>query len=102
LIELFTKDGKVVYRTKCLELEHAARFAKCLGANARFAEIEISESTRAKGERRWIVEFQPANVERQAEMAERQQAAREERAATEGQSYHFVLDKDGGRAFYLC
>ena len=88
------------YRTKCLTIEAAARFATCLNANARFTEVEIVESQRAKGEARWFVQFLPASAERQAEMLDRQQATRAERAATQG--FTFLLDKDGGRPFYWC
>jgi hypothetical protein len=99
-MEIIAQNGQVVYRTRCLEIEQAAWFAKCLGANPRFTGIEIAESSRAKGERRWFVAFAPANEERQAAMVERQQTAREERAAA--RQYTFCLDKNSGRALFWC
>jgi hypothetical protein len=66
-MELFTKDGKVAYRAKCLALEQPARFVQCLGANTWFAEIQ----------------FQSANALRQAEMVERQQGARAARGGAD-------------------
>jgi hypothetical protein len=80
-MEIVAQNGKIVYRTRCMELEAAARFARCLTANSRFEEVTIEQSGRARGERRWFVAFAPSNEERQAAMVERQQTAREERAA---------------------
>jgi hypothetical protein len=99
-MEIVAQNGQIVYRTKCLTLDAAARFAKCLVANSRFLGVEIAESNRANGDKRWFVQFRPQNPERQAEMRERQQTAREERAQV--QQFAFCLDKDGGRPFYWC
>src|SRR5207248_8599080 len=79
---------------------HAARFAQCVSANPRFTEVSVGSSSRAKGDACWFVSFRPVSEERQADMAARQQMPREERALTEGSAYVWVLDKDGGRAFF--
>src|SRR5262245_30638995 len=100
IMELIAKNGTIIYRTKLMDLDHAARFARCLGSNSRFEQVTIEQSRRATGERCWFVAFAPANIVRQAAMVERQQTAREERAAL--QDFDFVLDKDAGRPFCWC
>jgi hypothetical protein len=99
-VELIAKNGQVVYRTRTLTLNQAAAFARCLQGNNRFTGVEIIESDRARGAARWFVTFLPSNEVRQEAMAERQQTAREERAAE--QEFTFVLDKDAGRPFCWC
>ena len=88
----FSEMGRISYRTKCMDLERAGRFARCLSANGRFADVEIRESKRAKGAERWFVCFLPVNPARIEAMVERQQSARAERAVTE--SFTVVADPD--------
>ena len=88
------------FRTKCMVLAQAARFAKCLEGNSRFLGVEITESTRAKSDKRWFVAFTPSNPERVQAILDRQQDARAQRAAE--QTFSFMLDKDGGRPFLWC
>jgi hypothetical protein len=92
IMESFVAMQQLSFRTKCLNIERAAAFARALNANRRFTEVEIRESKRAKGEARWFVCFLPANPLRQAAMVDRQQSARAERAATE--SFTVVADPD--------
>jgi hypothetical protein len=99
-MQRITNRGSLSYRTKCMELDAAARFARALGANERFTEVSLEESPRAKSSKRWYVQFLPANLERVADMLEREQDARAERART--QEFTFCLDKNGGRPFFWC
>jgi hypothetical protein len=93
--ETINSDGTISYRTKLLrDLQFAARFARCLRANAtRFCDVEIVPSLKAKGDA-WYVSFRPINRERQIEMLERQADARRQRAAEEGLDYIFWADPD--------
>ena len=95
-----TQTGQVSYRTKLMELERAASFAKALGANDRFKGVTIETSARAKSAARYFVQFSPTNTDRYQEMLDREQDARALRAC-EG-SFTFLADKDAGRAFYWC
>ena len=81
----------VVYRTRCLPLEAAGRFARCLAANAQYTGVEIAESKRAKGEARWFVSYLPSRGERVEEMVAREQDKRELRALR--QEFTFVQDQ---------
>jgi hypothetical protein len=83
-----------------MTLARAAAFSKCLEANDDFSVVAIEESQRAKGEARWFVVFVPVNPQRLADIADRQQDARAQRAADEGANYLFALDKDAGRPFF--
>ena len=80
------------FRTKLMEQSQAERFARCLRANPRFANVELVTSKAAKSERNVFVAFEPASEERQAELLGQVQGEREVRAATEGQHYVFCLD----------
>ena len=62
--------------------------------------MSIETSERAKSEKRYFVQFLPANVERVQEMLDRQQSAREERA--QSQEFTFLLDKEHGQPFFCC
>lgn len=99
-MEMILKNEGVVYRTKCMTLERAAGFARCLEGNARFEGIEIAESRRAKGEARWFVLYAPTNSDRRWDMVTRQQEGRLARAFE--QSFTFCADKDAGRLFFWC
>jgi predicted nucleic acid-binding Zn finger protein len=90
--------GAVQYRTRCLSIQAAGAFARCLRGNAKFTGIEIAESKRARGEKRWIVLFTPSNAARVEDMQERQQGSRAQRAVE--QSFTFCLDKDSGQPFF--
>jgi len=90
----------ITYRSKCLTEPKAQRFARCLEANARFSDITLCRSNRAKSDTCWFVSFRPVSEERQAQMFSKQQMSREERALTEGSAYVWALDKDAGRAFW--
>jgi hypothetical protein len=96
----FAANGTVSYRTKLMETAAAWRFATCLKANARFTDVAMNHSSRAKGAARYFVTYRPRNPERQAEMLTRQQVARQERA--ESERFEFLADKDGGRVFHWC
>lgn len=98
-MEILAQTG-AFFRTKLMDLARAAAFARCIGANERFAEVTIETSTRAKSERKYFVQFQPASDERKGAILDRQQDARAERAATQG--FTFCLDKDAGRPFFWC
>jgi hypothetical protein len=93
-------NGTISYRTKCLTIDAAGRFAKCLGANARFTDITIENSLRAKGPRAWFVRFAPSNPDRVQDLLDRAQTARARRACE--QEFTFCLDKDAGRPFFWC
>lgn len=89
----FVEAGMISFRTRCMDLERAARFARCLAANEkRFTDVEIRESKRAKGDARWFVCFLPVNAARVGAMLDHQQQSREERAST--QSFTVVADPD--------
>jgi predicted nucleic acid-binding Zn finger protein len=98
-MQSLSRDG-ACYRTKLLDLEQAARFARCLGANPLFSAVAVEESPRSAG--RFFVSFVPTNPERRQAMVAREQDKRHEKAVTEGQRYLFCLDKDGGRPFFWC
>src|SRR5262249_8402500 len=86
-METITNRGSLTYRTKVLPKAEAEAFARCLPANPNFARVEVTESARAKGEARFVVEFLPANPERIAEMVDRQQDRRQAKAEGEGRQY---------------
>jgi SWIM zinc finger len=88
----FPEMGRISFRTKCLTIERAGAFARALNANSRFTDVEIRESKKAKGDVRWFVCFLPSSPARQAAMLEREQSAREDRAAT--QAFTVVKDPD--------
>lgn len=90
------------YRTRCMDLERAARFARCLGANPRFARVTIEESGRAKGSNRYFVQYAPVNGEQLAARMADQQEQRAARAAAEGHGYTFCRDLIGGNVFHWC
>jgi SWIM zinc finger len=94
----FIEMGRLTFRTRLMEIEKAARFAKCLQANARFTGVEIQTSRRATSEIRYFVTFLPSNPERIQAMLESQQATRAERA--ESQVFTFCADLD--HPFYFC
>src|SRR5689334_1775846 len=87
------------FRTKPLSREQAERFARCLQANSRFTEVNVNAS-RSPG--KFTVHYQPASDQRYRELLAGERAEREVKAVTEGSEYVFVLDKDGGRAFFHC
>lgn len=84
------------YRTKPLAQAQAERFAQCISHNAAFTNVEVQPS---KSAGKFVVLYQPSNAQRLAELLDGEQAKREERAATEGQGYLFVLD-DSSRYFH--
>lgn len=86
------------YRSKLLPLHRAASFARALSANSRFLAVEIQESPRAKGDKRWFVRYLPSNAQRVQAMVDRQQQAREERAAKEP----FTFAQDPDHPFLWC
>jgi len=88
------------HRTKCLTIDAAGRFAKCLMANSRFTDITIENSPRAKGDRAWFVRFAPSNPDRLQDLLDHHQDARARRACE--QAFTFCLDKDAGRPFFWC
>jgi hypothetical protein len=90
--------GKLTFRTKILTQQHAESFCKALQAHSAFIEVEVQESPRAKGEKRFFVSYLPAKLERQEAMRDRQQSAREDRART--QQFTFVKDSD--HPFFHC
>ena len=99
-ITIVGSPAGISYRTKCLPKLQAERFAKCLAANPRFIDVDITQSLKAKSERCWFVTYRPVSEARQAAMVAMQQESREERALAEGANYVWCLDKDGGRPFY--
>lgn len=98
-METISRAG-VAYRTRGMELEAAARFARCLRANSRFQGVELREIGRAKSERKWFVSYIPANIARVVDMIRRQQDARAERASE--QPFTFVEDRDSSQPFAWC
>jgi hypothetical protein len=94
----FDASGMLTFRTRLMELEPAARFAKCIAANPRFGAVEIVTSRRAKGERRFYVTYLPTNEARLAAIVDRQQSARAKRATEQD----FVFCHDGDHDFFHC
>jgi hypothetical protein len=97
-METITQNGRLIFRTKVLSQAQAESFCKALTAHRSFIEVSVEESPRAKGEKRWFVQYLPANLTRQEAMRDRQQSAREERART--QQFTFVRDSD--HPYYHC
>jgi hypothetical protein len=98
---LYTSDGFFAYRSRCMEYERAQAFALCLRANStRFTGVDLSHSERAKGSRSWFVTFAPVNPDRMADIGDRENAARIQRADREGAAYLYMLDVDSPRPFY--
>jgi hypothetical protein len=88
-----TQAGAIVYRTKNMDIAHAAAFARCIEANnGRFTSVEIVEA-RTK-EEAYFVTFRPVSPERQGDMYEQQWNVRKERAEQEGAEYIFWRDTD--------
>ncbi len=90
----FTHAG-ANYRTKLMTADAAARFARCLSGNGRFAHVAVVESPLAKGEKRHFIAYRPASEARQAELLQDAQDERLVRAALQGHRYEFVLDESG-------
>jgi hypothetical protein len=97
-METITQTGKLTFRTKILTQQHAESFCRALKAHSAFIEVEVQESPRARGEKRFFVSYLPARLEHQEAMRDRQQSAREERART--QQFTFVRDSD--HPYYHC
>lgn len=97
-MESFDSTGMLTFRTRLMELEPAARFARCVQANARFGAVEIQTSRRAKGERKFFVTYLPTSEARLEALVDRQQQARAQRAAEQ----EFVFCHDGDHDFYHC
>lgn len=95
----FTEMRPPSFRTILLDIEQAGRWARCLAANARFTNVEIQISRRAKSaDVRYFVTWQPASPARQAAMMDRQQNLRARRADEE----QFTFCHDGDHDFYHC
>jgi SWIM zinc finger len=85
------------YRTQLLTRDHAEQFAACLEANPLFQDVEILESPRAKGDRRWYVAYAPATEEAREALLHRQQDRRIATALVEFDDYLIV---PSGAGFY--
>lgn len=88
------------FRTKLLCLPHAQSFAEALRANAMWDSVEVFESRRAKGERRWYVAYEPASDGAKKALVRRHQDRRAARATAELDEYLIVPD-EGGRFFWV-
>ena len=85
--------GAVVYRTKLMEAERAAAYARMIGANeTRFCAVKIVASTGKTA--RYFVEFRPVNIQRQADLYEVEYNKNVARAASEGADYIYWKDTD--------
>lgn len=82
----------VTYRTKLLSEKQASAFAAALRANSRFAMVSVERSSRARGEKAFIVRFEPSNAARKEALVNNAQDQRTERALT--QSFTFCRDTD--------
>jgi predicted nucleic acid-binding Zn finger protein len=86
-------DGAIVYRTKLMEAERAAAFARMIGANAtRFEAVQIVPSN-GKTERFYIT-FRPVSAAKQSEMYQAEYDKNADRATIEGADYLFWKDPD--------
>lgn len=95
-MQRITQDG-VKWRTKLMTYDMAARFANCIGANRRFAGVNVLESGQAKHpERRYFVEYLPASTARREELWHGQQFSRLDRAVEQLGDYQFVQDGEHG------
>lgn len=97
---LFLQTGEIRFRTRLLSFTQAERFGKCLRGNDRFRDVAVNLSEQARSERAYFVTFAPVNRDRVADMVDRQQETRTERAEREGADYRYFLDTDAVRPFY--
>jgi hypothetical protein len=91
-VESFNHQG-ITYRTKLISGQQAESFARALTAHPSFIEVQVEQSPRAKGEKRFYVRYKPTSARCQEAMKDRQQSAREERA--KAQLFTFVRDESG-------
>jgi hypothetical protein len=85
---IITNDGFILYRTTLMPWARAAAFAKCIATNARFTDVELLPSAKAKGDQYYII-FRPTNTERQLDMYQAEYDKRAQRAEEEGGDYIF-------------
>jgi len=65
--------------------------------------VSVAESQKTKHPvRRWFVTFQPSNPDRMADIGDREQAARIQRADREGAGYLYVENEDAIRPTFYC
>lgn len=99
-----TRDGDtLVKRTVLMTKVQAFNFLKCQNANPNVLSESacVVRSGRAKGERKWFVEWVPKNPVRQAEMYTKFDTDRQRRAELEFADYEFhPLDDRPG--WYWC
>ena len=83
------KTGEVCYKSKPMNIDRAARFARCIDKNTRFYGVEIVP---AKAGENFYVQFRTkTNSAYEVEFN-----ARAQRAAVEGADYIFWQDADKG------
>ena len=80
-------NGRLGYRSDLMKEQEAFRFARCLTANERFTEVFVFHDPRAKGERAWYLQWQPATDEAGLEILARLIAKQNLRAQKEGEQY---------------
>jgi len=98
-METLSRNGGQ-FRTKLMSLGQAEQFAKCLRANPRFVGVSVNFSTRAKETANRFVTFLPTSDPSGQRILDRQQGARDQRAAEQIGNYTFLMD-DSCR-FYYC
>lgn len=92
-------SGAIVYRTVLMEMNRAAAFARCIGGNTHFRDVEISDPRGKRGKR--FVSFRPTSSDRQGVMYQHQMDIRAARAANEGEDYIFWPDPDCRGSYWV-
>ena len=99
-MQSITRTGEAGFRTRLMQREQAARFAKCLAANAQFQSALVCEQPAARGPVRWYVFYVPASPDRQRAILQSAARRREQTAVREAGGYHWVPDPD--HDFHHC
>lgn len=89
-------SSSIFHRTQLLPLARARSFARCLARNARFEAVTVEEHLKARGDRRWFVQYRPAAAARQLDLIAAQMDAREARATEQADNYAFLWNTDTG------
>jgi len=95
------RTGAVAFRTTLLTEARAESFARMLAGNARFEDIEVQESSRAKSERAFFVTFSPSSAARKDLIFMAQWDSRRTKGEGEGADYTFWPDDDNAGCFWV-
>lgn len=90
---ILSATAGVLFTTRALTFEAAARFARCLNGNAQYTAVTVRPHPRTAGKH--VVSYRPTSTDRVAKLTEAFQGTREERAAAQAHCYE-IAEIPGG------